>query len=259
MRRTVLLLLSCAVLVIAIASSAQTFNTMYDFQGLNDSGYPWASLVQGVDGSYYGEAQGISQNDDLGAIFKITSSSSFTTVQHFEVGNPQGPAGPIGGMVRAADGNLYGVSEGGGLYIAGTVFRVATDDTVTTVYSFCSLGANCPDGSSPWAPPIQGADGTLYGTTASGGTTDLPVRLRHGLSDHSRRVANHTLLISSDRRRQSSCPFVVGERRQFLWDNVPRWKHAGPLRQLQCSRLWNGFQNHTQRSAHHPARFLSAE
>ena len=84
MRRAILLLLSCAVLAMAIASPAQTFTTMYDFQGLNDSGYPWASLVQGVDGSYYGEAQGISQNNDLGAIFKITSSGSFTTVLHFE-------------------------------------------------------------------------------------------------------------------------------------------------------------------------------
>ena len=174
MRRAVRLLLSCAVIAMAIASPAQTFTTMYDFQGLNDSGYPWASLVQGVDGSYYGEAQGgyYPLENDLGAIFKITSSGAFTTVHHFEVGNPQGPGGPIGGMVRAADGSLYGVSEGGGLYIAGTVFRIGTDDTVTTIYNFCSLGANCPDGATPWAPPIQATDGNFYGTTGNGGTTD---------------------------------------------------------------------------------------
>ncbi len=169
MRRAVLLVVLCV--LFAIASPAQTFTTMYDFQGLTDSGYPWASLVQGVDGSYYGEAQGIPQNNDLGGVFKITSSGTFTTVHHFEVGNPQGPAGPIGGMVRASDGSLYGISEGGGPYIAGTVFRVGTDDAVATIYNFCSLGANCPDGATPWAPPIQGADGNFYGTTAGGGTT----------------------------------------------------------------------------------------
>ena len=38
----------------------------------------------------------------------------------------------------------------------------------SSVYSFCPLD-NCPDGSSPDAPVIQGTDGNLYGTTASGG------------------------------------------------------------------------------------------
>ncbi len=169
MRRTVGLLLFCA--AVAIVSPAQTFTKLYDFQGLTDSGYPWASLVQGVDGSYYGEAQGIFQNNDPGAIFKITSSGTFTTVHHFDSNNPLEPAGPIGGLVRVRTGDLYGAG-GGGLYGSGTVFEVTPEDNVTTVYSFCALGANCPDGTFPWAPPIQGADGNLYGTTGTGGTTD---------------------------------------------------------------------------------------
>jgi len=171
MHRLVLCLLNCAFLATTIASPAQTFTTMYDFDGSNGGAYPWAWLVQGVDGSYYGEAQGIVENNDRGAIFKITSSGAFTTVHHFDSNNFYEAAGPIGGMVRARNGDLYGAG-GGGFYGSGTVFKVTPQDTVTTVYSFCALGANCPDGTFPWAPPIEGTDGNFYGTTGTGGTTD---------------------------------------------------------------------------------------
>jgi len=169
MRRTILLILLCA--IAAIISPAQTFTKLYDFQGLTDSGYPYASLMQGTDGAYYGEARGIFQDNDPGAIFKITSSEVFTTVHHFDPNNPYEPAGAIGGLVRANNGDLYGAG-GGGFYGSGTIFKVTPQDTVVTVYSFCALGANCPDGTLPWAPPVQGADRNFYGTTGTGGTTD---------------------------------------------------------------------------------------
>ncbi len=188
MRRIVLWLLTCAVLAIAIAAPAQTFATLYDFDGSNGGAYPWAWLIQGVDGSYYGEAQGIVQNNDPGAIFKITSSGAFTTVHHFDSNNLYEPAGPIGGLVRARNGDLYGAG-GGGFYGSGTVFKVTPQDTVTTVYSFCALGANCADGTFPWAPPIQGADGNFYGTTGTGGTLDC----HNGCGTVYKMTANGTL------------------------------------------------------------------
>lgn len=42
--------------------------------------------------------------------------------------------------------------------------------SVKTLYSFCSSGNNCPDGSSPFGGVILDSAGNLYGTTYWGGT-----------------------------------------------------------------------------------------
>ena len=47
----------------------------------------------------------------------------------------------------------------------GTVFKLATNGTLTTLISF-----NGTNGASPQAGLIQGADGNFYGTTTQGGT-----------------------------------------------------------------------------------------
>jgi uncharacterized repeat protein (TIGR03803 family) len=66
-------------------------------------------------------------------------------------------------LIAGADGNFYGVTEGGGQYLAGTVFQLTPAGALTTLYMFSG-----PDGSAPFSLS-QGADGLLYGTTTSGG------------------------------------------------------------------------------------------
>ncbi len=77
---------------------------------------------------------------------------------------------PVGGLIQATDGNLYGTTVGGGANSYGTVFRITLSGALTTLYSFCSQQPDCSDGSEPLAPVIQGSDGSFYGTTSSGGT-----------------------------------------------------------------------------------------
>ncbi|HEV2379544.1 MAG TPA: choice-of-anchor tandem repeat GloVer-containing protein [Terriglobia bacterium] len=72
---------------------------------------------------------------------------------------------PYAGLVQGIDGNLYGTSQEGGTQSDGTVFKITSDDALTTLYSFCFS-----DGFTPEAPLIQGSDGNLYGTTVAGGT-----------------------------------------------------------------------------------------
>ena len=69
--------------------------------------------------------------------------------------------------MQGADGNFYGTTAGGGRYSRnGTVFRMTTNGTLNTLYSF--TGGN--DGASPVAGLVRGADGNFYGTTEYGGT-----------------------------------------------------------------------------------------
>ena len=78
-------------------------------------------------------------------------------------------AGPVAGLVQGSDGNLYGTTLSGGAKRAyGTVFKITPGDTLTTLYSFCSL-SSCTDGSAPEGALVQGSDGNFYGTTSGGG------------------------------------------------------------------------------------------
>ena len=66
-------------------------------------------------------------------------------------------------MTLGSDGNIYsttGNNDGaGGLY--GTVYKLTPTGTETTLHTF----TNGEDGSYPYWPPIQAANGVLYGTT----------------------------------------------------------------------------------------------
>jgi len=72
-------------------------------------------------------------------------------------------------LIQGSDGSLYGTASDGGTYNGGTVFRITTSGTLTTLYNFCAQ-PNCADGTSPWAALALGADGNFYGTTVRGGT-----------------------------------------------------------------------------------------
>jgi uncharacterized repeat protein (TIGR03803 family) len=70
-----------------------------------------------------------------------------------------------GALIQANDGNLYGVASYGGDYNGGTFFKLTPSGDVTVIWSF---GAGM-DGQRPTGRPVQGSDGTFYGTTANGG------------------------------------------------------------------------------------------
>ena len=62
------------------------------------------------------------------------------------------------------DGNLYGVTGGGGSAGGyGTIFKISTTGTLTTLHSF-----DLTDGAGPEGL-VQASDGNFYGTTNSGG------------------------------------------------------------------------------------------
>jgi uncharacterized repeat protein (TIGR03803 family) len=73
---------------------------------------------------------------------------------------------PEAGLLRDSKGNLFGTTETGGASGYGTVFGVNPAGAEKVLYSF-SGGA---DGGNPTASLVQDSQGSLYGTTFSGGT-----------------------------------------------------------------------------------------
>jgi uncharacterized repeat protein (TIGR03803 family) len=168
------LLLVCATTAVAI--SAQTFKTVYSFDGANGSD-PISVLVQATDGNLYGttyyggSAAFCTGNYGCGTIFKINpSSGKVTTLYSFctQSGCTDG-AGPAAGVIQATDGNFYGTTSGGGANTVGTVFKITAAGKLDTLYSFCPQGGACTDGITPLAGLVQATDGNFYGTAESGG------------------------------------------------------------------------------------------
>src|ERR1039458_3293117 len=97
----------------------------------------------------------------LCVITAIASPAQFTTLHTFD-GTDGGT--PDGALVQGIDGNLYGTTEAAGANGAGTVFKMTTGGTLTTLYDFCSQ-PSCADGANPNAGLVQDTDGNFYGTT----------------------------------------------------------------------------------------------
>jgi uncharacterized repeat protein (TIGR03803 family) len=73
-------------------------------------------------------------------------------------------------LTRGVSGALYGTTRSGGTYGYGTVYRLDTDGTYSTLHHFNYTGAGL-FGLNPCGV-IEGVDGALYGTTSFGGAMD---------------------------------------------------------------------------------------
>ncbi len=143
------------------------YTTFYAFTG-SEGSTPSAALVQGADGALYGTTTsgGFS---GVGTVFKLSpDGSGFTTLHSFS--GPDG-ARPYAGLVQGGDGLFYGVTLQGGSYDKGTVFRLSPDGTgFIILHSFTGVGS---DGAYPRARLVEGSDEAFYGTTTSGGFSDV--------------------------------------------------------------------------------------
>jgi uncharacterized repeat protein (TIGR03803 family) len=146
-----------------------TLTTLWHFGSLSNNADGTAlmsGLVQGRDGDFYGTTASGGTNHYAGTAYKITPAGTLTPLWQFgSLSNNADGHGP-NGLIQGTDGNFYGTTVGLELNTHGTVFRMTSGGSLTTLYSFGNFAG---DGIDPFAPLIQGNDGNFYGTTGSGG------------------------------------------------------------------------------------------
>jgi uncharacterized repeat protein (TIGR03803 family) len=149
-------------------TTAGVLTVLYNFcsqPNCQDGYYPFAPLVVGQDGNFYGTTQN-GGPDGIGTVFKITPSGVFTVLHGFHGFDG---SSPNAGLVLASDGNFYGAAaEGGELGGGGggTVFRLTPAGDFTVLHAF---NRHDGPGSIAFSSLIQADDGNLYGTTLGGG------------------------------------------------------------------------------------------
>ena len=122
------------------------------------------SLIEDSAGNIYGTTEGGGAGNN-GTVFEIKSNGGFTVLYSFTGGNDG--ANPVGGLALDKSGTLYGTAENGGASGAGTVFSLAPDGSLSTLYSF----AGGSDGANPQGDILRLKD-SLYGTTSAGGDSN---------------------------------------------------------------------------------------
>ena len=223
----------------AIASSAQTLTTLHNFAGHpNDGADPYAGLVQGGDGNFYGTTESGGANND-GTVFKMTADGTLTTLYSF-AGSSDGRE-PTAALIQASDGNFYGTTQEGGSNGAGTVFKITPNGSLTTLHIF---DPGQGDAGYPYAGLIQASDGNFYGTSTDGGT-------QHGngtvfkITSAGTVTVLHSFACSDAAAAVLFGGLVAGQRWEFLRDN--------PRRRDRRQQQWHGFQNHSQRNLDYAA------
>jgi uncharacterized repeat protein (TIGR03803 family) len=143
--------------------------TLYSFTGGTDGYSPAGALIRGADGNLYGVTTHsvLSGIELFGTVFRLTPSGALTTVHGFGDLILNDGLNPYAGLIQSVDGNLYGTTytdhHGGN----GTVFRMAPDgSSFATLVYFDGFDG----GAHPATALVEGADGSLFGTTTSGGT-----------------------------------------------------------------------------------------
>lgn len=149
-----------------------TETVLHSFTGPGgDGAYPYAPPAIAPSGGLFGTTDG-GGAFSAGTAFEWTASAEM--VLH-SFGSAKGDgAGPIAALTAGPGGVFYGTTSGGGSAPGGTVFELIPPAaggawTETVLYSF---GSQNGDGRYPNAGLTAGANGTLYGTTQSGGAAN---------------------------------------------------------------------------------------
>ena len=149
--------------------ASSTFTKKLDFDGTDKGAYPNGSLIQASNGKLYGMAQAGGTNAK-GVLFEYDpTSDTYTKKLDFDGTNG---SYPLGDLVQATNGKLYGMTANGGDNDLGVLFEYdPASGTFTKKLNFD--GANM--GSYPKGSLMLATNGKLYGMTQYGGSNDLGV------------------------------------------------------------------------------------
>ncbi|MDO1451401.1 T9SS type A sorting domain-containing protein [Rhodocytophaga aerolata] len=148
--------------IFQLSADGAEFNTIKNFIRSTNGATPIGNLLQAKDGYVYGLTR-YGGPDDAGTIFKLSADGAdFSVIKYFD--RFGGVTDPLGGLIQASDGYLYGMTRQGQTN-SGTIFKLAPDGTGFTILkTFIST-----DGSYPTGRLLEAKDGYLYGLTSGGG------------------------------------------------------------------------------------------
>lgn len=157
--------------VFKISADGSAYQLLYSFGASPGDGTdPRGGLVECLDGRLYGATYSGGASN-AGTIYCLNKDGTDHGVLLSFGSNTNDARAPYGGLLQAGDGRLYGTTVLGGTNLAGTVFRITTNGTAYAILR--SLGGTANSPTNPYCRLIEYPTGTLYGTSAYGGTNKM--------------------------------------------------------------------------------------
>jgi hypothetical protein len=143
-----------------------SFTKKIDFDGTSGAG-PTGDLMQAKDGKLYGLTPygGATLS---GVLFEYTLSTGTLNMKKNFVDQEKDGINPMGRLVQADNGKLYGLTNNGGVNHGGTIFEY---DPVTEQFTK-KIDLTSVTGSNPPNGLIKANNGKLYGMANTGGISN---------------------------------------------------------------------------------------
>jgi uncharacterized repeat protein (TIGR03803 family) len=149
--------------IVKMSTAGSVLHT-YSFTCQPSGNIPYGALIQASDGNFYGTTYAGGANN-LGTLYKMTQKGGVSILHSFGTGTDASL--PIGSLVQATDGNLYGTGYFGGVNNTGSLFQYTLSGGYSVLYSFPSTATYFVSSTL-----MQHTNGLMYGTTNLGGTYD---------------------------------------------------------------------------------------
>src|SRR5579872_1738210 len=149
------------------ALAAPKFRVLHNFGSGNDGAGLWSNVVFDKKGNLYGATSGGGNdrtcNGGCGAVFELTPASGGGWQESLlhSFSPPTDGASPNGPLAMDAAGSLYGVTQEGGTYLGGTVFKLTYSPEGWTLTVLYEVG-------SKYGDVILDQAGNLYGQIGAG-------------------------------------------------------------------------------------------
>jgi len=152
-------------------------SVLHYFGSDTDGQNPYGSLLQVNDSLLYGTTAWGGTNDE-GTIFSYNITTGTEFVLH-SFGGTNGLR-PLGALILADNGLLYGMTALGGSYDSGTIFSYnITTSAETDLHDFAGGDT---DGKYAYSSLIQASNRVLYGMTCYGGANDSGIIFSYNIS-----------------------------------------------------------------------------
>lgn len=140
--------------------NAQTF---YNFKASGNE--PYCKLLEVSPGIFYGTTSRLGILDRYGAIFEYDAANDIYTDKVVLSG--ENGSSTYGGLIKAANGKLYGITRLGGLSDQGVLYEY---DYVNDVFTK-EIDFSTATGGSPIGDLFEASNGKLYGLASNGGAS----------------------------------------------------------------------------------------
>jgi len=166
-------------IIFRIDPADRSFEKIFDFEAYNLGGVCKDGVIEASNGMLYGLAS-VGGANMGGVLFALDPSAmQYTVLVNFDENVSGGY--PLGKLIQGSNGNLYGVTQRGGVNGDGVLFEYNMNtSSYVLLHEFnVTVSGRYPSG------PMQASNGKLYGTTHWGGAYDKGVLYEYDLLTNS--------------------------------------------------------------------------